>query len=360
MIKYLFVITSLGFLLEPRFAVSAEYSAKPDYFLKGGDISMLPKFEELGAVYEENEEPNDALVIMMRNGCNCFRLRLFVNPIGKNAVVQDLDYVVKLAKRVKRAGASIILDIHYSDTWADPGQQCKPNAWKDLSFSELESIVERYSANVISRMRDAGSLPEYVQVGNEINRGFLWPDGKWSKSENGWQDFTTLLKAGIRGVKQPLQATEAVQIMIHIATGGSAEKTAFFFSNIQKHQVEYDMIALSYYPWHHGTIEDLKANLQTTAKTFEKEIVVVETAYPWHSGEPLANLEFPESPQGQKEYLETLLETVKTTPNSLGKGVLWWYPESILTKGLYVWKGGRLALFNDEDQRLPALDAFRK
>jgi arabinogalactan endo-1,4-beta-galactosidase len=329
--------------------------------LNGGDISMLPEFESLGSVYRDEGIPADAIEIMMRHGCNCFRLRLFVAPTGRNAVIQDLSYVVKLAQRIKKAGASLLLDIHYSDTWADPGHQSKPDEWKQLSFPALEARVESYTASVIETMKTANCLPDIVQVGNEITPGFIWPDGQLQGEDGNWQSFTQLLKAGIRGVEKSITPKDRVKIMIHIDKGGSESITSWFFANLQKHNVEYDMIGLSYYPWWHGSMDALRANLKSTANKFRKPIVVVETAYP-HSegkGQDAKDMEYPKTPEGQKKFLNDIMEAVQSTPDGLGRGVLWWYPESIPNKRLNVWMGGRMALFDAEGNALPALEVFQ-
>jgi len=348
-----------GILVVICICLSALASKADTPFLLGGDISMVPKLESLGAVYRDAGEPSDAISIMRKHGCNCFRIRLFVNPTMKNAVVQDLGYVVKLARRVKRSGGLVLLDLHYSDTWADPGHQHKPEAWKDLSFKRLEAKVESYTASVMATMKRAGCLPDIVQIGNEITPGFLWPDGKVSKDEKSWERFTTLLRAGIRGAKRPLAPSERVRIMLHVHAGGKERAIQWFFDRMEKHGVAYDMIGLSYYPWWQGGGENLQQALKATAETFGKEIVVVETAYPWRKTKETRSMDWPQTPGGQRQFLQDVIETVRSTPRGLGKGVIWWYPESIPTKGVNIWKGGANALFDAGGNALEALETFR-
>ena len=221
-------------------------------FLTGGDISALPKLESLGAVYRDNGQAGDALAIMRRRGSTCFRVRLFVNPTGKEVVVQDLPYALALGRRIKGAGSSLLLDLHYSDTWADPQKQTKPAAWTNLTFGALEKQVESYTADVLTAFKAARCLPDIVQVGNEITPGLLWPDGKLDGTEAGWDRFAALLRAGVRGVRKPLAASERVQIMLHVDCGGSAERTRRFFDHVRDRRVAFDLIGLSYYPWWHG------------------------------------------------------------------------------------------------------------
>ena len=327
-------------------------------FLLGGDISMVPKFEALGAVYRDADKPADPISIMRKYGANCFRVRLFVNPTMKNAVVQDLEYVVKLACRIKSAGGLVLLDLHYSDTWADPGHQHKPEAWKDLSFDELEAKVESYTAHVMATMKQAGCLPDIVQIGNEITPGILWPQGKVRAEEGGWENFATLLRAGIRGAKMHLEADDHVRIMIHTHSGGKPKAIQWFFERMQEHGVEYDMIGLSYYPWWQGGIENLQQAMKHTAEMFGKEIVVVETAYPWRPSKKAEGYDWPQTPAGQRQFLQDVIEAVQATPRGLGKGVVWWYPESIPVEGLNVWSGGANALFDADGNALEALRAF--
>jgi len=326
-------------------------------FMYGADISALSEIESRGSMFRDNGKPADAIHILSKHGVNTYRLRLFVNPTMKEVVVQDLPYTLRLAKRIKAAGGKFLLDLHYSDTWADPGNQSKPKAWESLAFKELEAKVEAYSSDVMTAFKKAGCLPDMVQVGNEITPGFLWPTGKIGDKEGGWERFTSLLKAGIRGVRSPLAKDDDVKIMIHIATGGSRPHTVFFFSEIAKHGVDFDVIGLSYYPEWHGSIAELKDHLARTAAAFKKPIVVVETAYPWAPDDKSAmkDMNWPQTPEGQKEFLQEVTATVKATPGNLGIGVFWWYPEAIPTKGLHIWQGGRTALFDKNGEALPAL-----
>lgn len=155
-------------------------------FLMGGDVSLLPSLESAGIVYRDDAGPADLLQIMARHGCNTFRVRLFVDPDGRGAVVQDLAYVIGLGRRIKQAGAVLLLDIHYSDTWADPGHQDTPEAWRGLSLPRLGARVEAYTADVMERMKVAGCLPDIVQLGNEVTAGFLGPrDGSREATRDG-------------------------------------------------------------------------------------------------------------------------------------------------------------------------------
>ncbi|MCS7120571.1 MAG: glycosyl hydrolase 53 family protein [Nitrososphaerota archaeon] len=337
-------------------------------FLLGGDISSLAEIEKRGGIFRDDGRPDDAVKIMTKYGANCFRLRLFVDPPRVDVVVNDLPYTVALAKRIKAAGAKLVLDFHYSDTWADPGKQLKPEAWKDLDFDSLVERVYNYTRECIEYFRNEGVLPDIVQPGNEITSGMLWPDGKLydlGDTEQQWRRFTLLLKAAIQGIRDG-SGGEEIKILIHIDRGGDWAGTRFFFENIERYNVTYDIIGLSYYPWWHGPISALRETLTNAARRFGKDIFIVETAYPYRyvdfSKVEYANpayLGWQMSPEGQRKFLADLIFSVLQTPNDLGAGVLWWYPESIPVSGLDVWFGGSNALFDDKGNVLPAMQLFR-
>ena len=336
-------------------------------FFVGGDISVLTKIEQAGGVFRDEGKPGDAIEIMSKYGANCFRLRLFVNPTNESVVVNDLAYTIALAKRIKASGARLLLNFHYSDTWADPGQQSKPKAWEGLDFDSLERKVYEYTRDCILEFKKAGVLPDMVQPGNEIAPGMLWPDGKLhgvGDPEKQWDKFARLLKAGVRGVEDA-SGDDDVRIVIHIHSGGDWSRTKWFFEHIEQRDVPYDIIGLSYYPWWHGSMEDLKENVSKTAASFGKDVFVVETAYPYRTARVSKakdgadkNMRWPMTPAGQQAFLSELIATIRETPNGRGMGVLWWYPESIPVKGLRVWNGGATAMFESEGNTLPALSAF--
>jgi len=336
-------------------------------FLIGADISALTVLEEAGAVYRENGEPNDLIAILKNNGFNTIRLRLFVNPDKKGTVTNDLPYTLKLAKRAKAHNMKLLLNFHYSDAWADPQKQFKPAAWENMSFEELKEAVQNYTASVIEAFKKENVLPDIVQVGNEITPGMLWPDGKVSGEDDNeiqWNKFSSLLKAGIAGVRSAAPDAN-IKIMLHIDQGGKKSVSEWFFSNINKHQVPYDIIGISYYPWWHGTIKDLKENLDYIATKLKKDVIVVETAYPhttkvdWHGHPPApGELPLPMTPQGQYDMLSIITKTVLETPDNRGCGVCYWFPESVPIANQHNWLGGAAALFSSDGNTLPGIHAF--
>lgn len=338
----------------------------PSLFL-GGDISALERIEQGGGLFKDGGSPGDAIAILRAHGANGFRLRLFVTPNDSDVQVNDLAYTLRMAARVKASGARLLLDFHYSDTWADPGHQTPPAAWASLGLDSLEQQVESYSAVVITQLKQAGALPDIVQIGNEIDAGILWPLGRVGgayDTPDQWDHFTRLLKAGIRGVRSALALGDSVRIMLHYSQGGSTGGTQWFFDHVNADSVPYDLIGLSYYPWWHGTMGDLEANLRATAQRYGVDIMVVETSYPWRPGgwESFATntvaMTWPVSPQGQAAFVRDVVGVVAATPGGHGAGVVWWYPEAITVPGLFVWGGGSLALFDSTGNVLPAAPAL--
>jgi arabinogalactan endo-1,4-beta-galactosidase len=335
--------------------------------LRGADISALERIEQAGGVFRDGGQAGDALAILRARGSNLFRLRIFVNPDHTEVQVNDLDYTLRMAGRIKAAGAKLLLDIHYSDTWADPGRQTTPAAWASLPFDSLERQVETYTADVIARLKQAGALPDIVQVGNEIDAGMLWPLGALrydADSSASWDRFTRLLKAGVRGVRGALGPADTVRILLHYSQGANSGGTQWFFAHIGTAGVPYDIIGLSYYPWWHGSLAVLQANLQATASRYGRDVMVVETTYPWRAGgwetgaTSLWAMTWGVTPTGQAQFLRDVLNAVATVPGGRGVGVVWWYPEAMQVPGLFIWGGGSLALFDAAGNVLPAAAAF--
>lgn len=336
--------------------------------LVGADISALERIELAGGVFRDGGQAGDAIALLRARGGNFFRLRLFVNPDLEDVQVNDLAYTIRMAQRIKRAGARLLLDFHYSDTWADPGHQNLPGAWSGLDSSALQQQVQDWSANVITQLRQAGATPDIVQIGNEIDGGILWPQGQvtgtGADTAAQWTRLARLLNAGVRGVRGALGAGDSVRIMLHYSQGGNAAATQWFFDHINAYGVSYDMIGLSYYPWWHGTIAELTANLRATAARYSRDVMVVETSYPWRAGgwEDMATnravMTWPVSPDGQSQFLRDVLGAVAGVPGGHGAGVVWWYPEAIQVPGVFVWGGGSLALFDASGNVLTAASAF--
>jgi len=352
------------FLLLAALGPAAPASAKPAppaAFLAGGDLSFLAREEQLGAVYKDGGQPQGALQIFKAHDWNVVRLRLWVHPTGEKEYINDLPYTVALAKRVKQAGLKLLLDFHYSDTWADPGHQVKPAAWKGLPFDALTRQVESYSREVVMTLRANGAMPDIVQIGNETTNGMLWPDGKVEEPD-GWTKYGALLKAGIAGVREGAKPLPPPQIMIHINNGADAGLTRWFFDHLnpQKQGIDFDLIGLSYYPDGKNTLAELKNALAADARKYHKPLVVVETAFPQNGTagpDQAVYAEYGRTPEGQRRFLADLVKTVRETPGGLGQGVLYWQPEWVPIQGLPNYNGGS-SLFDDRFNALPGLGAL--
>ena len=351
----IFGFFALGLALPAISHAQAETQTEP--FLVGGDLSFLKRIEDLGGVYRDAGKPKDALEILREKGANVVRLRLWVAPDGQNMNVSDLPYTLALAKRVKAQGFQFLLDLHFSDVWADPGQQTKPQAWKELNFAELTQKVEDYSRETVAEFAKNGALPDMVQIGNETPNGMLWPDGK-TLELGGWARFATLFKAGARGVK--ISAPNA-QIMIHINNADDAGLWNWFFDELKQKggEVPFDVIGLSYYPGPQSRLATLKNSLADLAKKLGKPIMVVETGYPFaeNDAQKAAQWEFGATPHGQKIFLQKLIQIVREVPNNLGRGVVWWEPAWVPIHGLGHYSGPKM-LWDEKFEALPALNAL--
>jgi len=268
----------------------------------GADISWLPQTESEGKKFYENGIETDALTLLKSKGFNYIRLRIFVNPENEKGYSPgkgfcDLPHTLVMAKRIKEAGMKFLLDFHYSDYWADPQQQYKPKAWENLSFNSLQDTVTAYTARVLNTLKAQGTLPDMVQVGNEINHGLLWPDGHISNPDN----LAALLMAGAKGVKQ---ADDKLPVMMHIALGGQNQEAVFWLDNMIARDVEFDIIGISYYPRWHGTLDDLKFNLTDLVNRYKKPVNVVEYS----------------------DFKKEVHDIVFSLPGGMGKGAAIWEP----------------------------------
>ena len=328
-------------------------------FAMGADLSLLKHTQDHGVEYKESGQVKDPLLIFKDHGWNYVRLRLFLAPDGSDGQVNTLSYTLQLARRIKDAGLRLLLDLHYSDGWADPGHQVIPAEWKELPHPQLVERVECYTRETVSAFRREGCTPNIVAVGNEIMNGMMWPAGGPLTSETKWDSLADLVNAGIRGVKESDPA-DGVKIMIHIDKGGDKSASRWFFDNLLRRGVTFDLIGLSYYPFWHGSLADLAKNLASLSDTYKKDIMVVETGYDTRGVE--GKLPFPLTPDGQKAFLEELIRTVAATPNGRGRGVFYWQPEWIMGRKWNApgWSGTweNRALFDHSGNMLPAMDAY--
>jgi arabinogalactan endo-1,4-beta-galactosidase len=333
------------FILVALLATMAASARGQDYAV-GADVSFLAQAEHDGVVFKDNGIATPGLQILRNHGYGWIRLRLFHTP---SELPNNLEYTIALAKDAKELGFKFLLDYHYADDWADPGKQPMPKAWQGKSHKDLVQAVFEYTRDTIAAFRDAGVLPDMVQVGNEITNGMMWPDGKLPEN---WDNFAQLVYAGINGVDAGRGNGPRPKIMIHIDRGGDAKGTKLFLDKLNSYDVPYDIIGQSYYPWWHGSLNDLRSNLEFMAARYQKDIIVVETAYNWRPSNYVNKpAPFPESPEGQRSFLDELNRVVMETPNGRGKGIFWWEPA---VKGELAIRG----LFDDHNNALPALTVF--
>jgi arabinogalactan endo-1,4-beta-galactosidase len=337
-------------LLALLIARSGIQAASAQSYAIGADVSFLGKCEQDGVVFKENGKPSDALEILREHHYNWVRLRIFHDPsVGDWHLPNDLAYTLRLAKRARAMGFHVLLDLHYSDTWADPGKQFTPVAWSHKNHEQLVDEVFVYTRNVIAAFKREGLMPDMVQVGNEITNGMLWPDGKLPCN---WDNFAELVKAGIRGVKTGSGPRHRLQIMIHIERSGDLDAAVQFFDNLVSRHVSFDVMGLSYYPRWHGDIATMRANLRHLALRYHHPIIVAEAAFNWRPTDFVGKKsEFPESPKGQRDFLRAVDAAVRDLPDGLGRGVFWWEPaaDGDLRSRSY---------FDEEGNVLPVISAF--
>ncbi|MBO4605097.1 MAG: glycosyl hydrolase 53 family protein [Bacteroidales bacterium] len=317
--------------------------------LVGGDISMLQSYEDNKVSFlDANGAKIDDVLKYMKSeevGWNAQRVRLFVDPKKKNPdgavdpqVCQDLDYVVRLCKRIKAEGFALLLDFHYSDTWADPANQWIPASWASLSEDQLKTKIYEYTKECLQALVAAGATPDFIQPGNEISYGMLWSAtvNRSSKenrcftnsSDANWNRFIGLLNQAIKACRE---VCPKAKIVIHSERSGKADVLKDFCNRLSG--VDYDIIGLSYYPFWHNGLGILSNTLNMLAKSFpSKKVQIVETAY-YYQWQPSVgggiDYDFSStwaiSPAGQAAYAKDLIAELRKHPNV--NALYWWFPE---------------------------------
>jgi arabinogalactan endo-1,4-beta-galactosidase len=312
-------------------------------FSKGADVGWLPQMEATGyKFYDTDGTEKDCLQLLKDRGMNTIRLRVWVNPNDDKASGHcSKEETVVMALRAQKMGMRIMIDFHYSDSWADPAKQFKPKAWENHTYSELMTDVYDHTFDVLSALKAVGVTPEWVQVGNEIPGGMLWPEG----STKNWSQLAQLLNKGYEATK----AIDAkIKVIVHVDEGNNNEKFRWFFDNATANNVKYDVIGLSYYPFwikkdYTETIADLAYNLNDMVARYNKEVMVVEVGG------------IDEEVQNTKELLAATIKAVRAVPNNKGLGVLYWEPQ-----GAKSWSGYSLSAWQKDGKPSPALDAFKE
>ena len=307
-------------------------------FYKGMDLSFQSELEDYNLTYnDENGAPVELLDFAKDNGTNLIRLKLWHTPQNGENSLEDIK---TYAQRIKSKQMDFLLDFHYSDYWADPSNQVPPVAWQNMTNEEIRVAIYEYTKDVVTQLKNQNTLPEIIQIGNETDSGFLWNYGKvWNDFSNNWSNYATLVKEAIRAIKD---VDGSIKIMLHVS---NLENAIFFFNELNTFNVDYDIIGLSYYPqFHTKDLSLVQSKLNELATTFDKDILMVEVAYPftlnWNDNsnnfigsadQILA--EFPASPEGQKVYFEWLVNVINNIPNDRGIGFCYWAPDWIAFPG---------------------------
>jgi len=343
--KEIFLLLLLSVFL--LFGCSKAYSDPPTNsdtgYVKGADISWLPQMEATGyKFYSDKGVEQDCFQILKDHGINTIRLRTWVNPSDDKASGHcSKEETVAMAVRAQKWGMRVMINIHYSDTWADPAKQVKPAAWVGHDFPQLLNDVYDYTSDVISALKTSGITPEWVQVGNEIPGGMIYPEG----SSSNFGQLVQLINKGYDAIKA---VSPSSKVVLHVDQGNNNSRFRWWFDNAKANGAKYDVIGLSYYPyWLEGnpdytlSIDDLGNNLIDMASRYGKEVMVVE-----FGGEDT-------KAQNTYDMLIAVQSKVKAVPESKGLGVIYWEPE-----GAKSWSRYSLSAWGDDGRPTIALDAF--
>jgi len=325
-------------------------------------MSLLPEIRALGLVIKNAAgNPEDMLQTLKANGANCVRLRLWHQPANATS---SFNGVKTLAQEIKSLGLKVWITVHYSDTWADPGHQQKPAAWASSSFAQLKDSVTAYTKKIAQEIN-----PDYIQIGNEINDGFLWPEGKMSSNPAQLKELLTAASQAVRSF------APTCKIMLHCAGYSDAN---YFFNGLSS--IDYDIMAVSFYPlWHGKDLSSLKTALHNLTGSFNKPIVIAfnkpiviaETAYPFSFGfnDFTNNIigdnsqiisTYPATQQGQKDYLLQIKSIVNQ--NNRGLGFCYWGAEWISIYGPTATNGSsweNQALWDFNNKAVSAMEVFK-
>ena len=380
-------------------------------FVKGMDLSTLAELEKCGAKYYDNGEEKDLLEIMKSYDVDTIRIRVWNDPWSEagesyGAGENDPKTSLEIAKRVTKAGFGVLLNLHYSDFWADPGKQFKPKAWESYGVKELEQAVYDFTLEMMHLYLENGVNITMVQVGNELSNGLLWPEGKVPNYDN----IAAFVNAGIRAVRKAdeerlagsikgvcpqMEGLSKIPVMIHLDNGGNNALYREWFDNFTKRGEDFELIGLSYYPFWHGSLQMLNDNMNDIAKRYGKDLIVAEvsmgyTMDDYKDYEKLADeerkgyatkpalvekIEYPMTVQGQYDFMEDFLNRISHIDDGKGKGFFYWEPAWIPVQGSgwatpaslkYIQDPGPCgnewaiqALFDYEGNALPTLKLIR-
>ena len=306
-------------------------------FAKGADISWITQMESQGIkFYSKTGISQDLYEVLKSEGMNSIRLRAWVNPADNYNNTAD---VVAKAIRAKNAGMKIMIDFHYSDTWADPGHQTKPAAWATEDITGLQTSVHDYTLTVMNALKTNGIFPDWVQVGNETNDGMLWPEGKASANMAG---FASLINAGYNAVKE---VNDSSKVIVHISNGYDNNLFRWMFDGLKNNGAKWDIIGMSLYPsasnWSALNTQCL-ANMNDMVGRYNTEVMVCEVGMSWTDSTAC------------NSFIADIIAKTKSVAGGKGLGVFYWEPESYNN-----WQGYTSGAFDNSGKPTIALDAFK-
>jgi arabinogalactan endo-1,4-beta-galactosidase len=303
---------------------------------KGADVSWLTQMEQSGyKFYNASGAPMDCMELLQSLGINAIRLRVWVNPDGGWNSVTD---VLAKALRAKKLGLRILIDFHYSDSWADPGKQTKPAAWAAYDFPTLTDTVYSYTRSVLDTLKSNGIVPSWVQIGNETNDGMLWPDGKASLN---MANFSALLNAGYKAVKE---ISDSIQVIVHISNGYNNGLFRWMFDGLKSNGTKWDIIGMSLYPsasnWQSYN-DSCLANMEDMISRYNKPVMICEVGMPADQASIC------------QSFLTDIIKKTKSITGHHGLGVFYWEPESYNN-----WQGYNMGAFDNTGKPSVAMNAF--
>ena len=309
-------------------------AAQSTTFAKGADVSWIDQEEASGYVFRNAAGvQTDFFKLLHDTGINAVRLRVWVNPAGGWCDGKDVLYK---AQRAAAQGMRIMIDFHYSDTWADPSHQTKPAAWANHSFAQLVNDVYAHTSGILSYLKSNGITVSWVQVGNEINSGMLWPDGKTPN----FSALAQLVDSGYNAVKS---VYPDAKVIVHLANGYDNSDFRWFFDHLKAAGGKWDVIGMSLYPntsnWQTYNAE-IAANMSDMVTRYGSDVIVSETGMDWQQAATA------------KAMLTDLI--AKTQAIGVhGLGVFYWEPDAYPG-----WQGYTLGAVNQRGQLTAAMSAF--
>jgi len=332
--------------------IESSQDAATSPMIKGVDLSFFPEAKSVNATYLYNNEPCDPIKLLKQKGCNHVRVRLWHSP---STIHSNFDEVKTLCKSIRAAKMQVWLTVHYSDNWADPSHQQLPQSWSNLNFQQLKIEMANYTKQIMNELK-----PDIIQIGNEINNGFLHPHGHLIQNEN---QCLELLKIAINTINNERRATK---IMLHFAGLDGAN---WFFNKMVG--LNYDLIGLSYYPiWHGHDLNLLNQTITQLGQQHQKPVILAEISYPFSLGwndctnnivglKEHLNPNFPATPQGQKDFMMTIKNLISS--NSHAKGFCYWGAEWTAFRGSQATNGSsweNQTFWDFNNNALPILDIY--